>query len=90
MHVCVVTSGDIFPQNASIDGSQVNGILAIVIHTVNYLTERRVISQIVWAVAGREPRLSVMHECLSWNGSFLGKIGIQILGQPAIDTDISM
>lgn len=60
-----------FRQNASIDGSQVNGILAIVIHTVNYLTERRVIFQIVCATAGYLPRVSVRHECPSWNGSFI-------------------
>lgn len=72
MRVCVwLLVETYFRQNASIDGSQVNGILAIVIHTVNYLTERRVIFQIVCATAGYLPRVSVRHECFSWNGSFI-------------------
>lgn len=74
VHACVcvwLLVETYFRQNASIDGSQVNGILAIVIHTVNYLTERRVIFQIVCATAGYLPRVSVRHECFSWNGSFI-------------------
>ncbi len=62
-----------FQQNASIDGSQVNGFLAVVIHPVNYLTESRVISQIVCAEAGSVPRVSVRLEGLSYNSSFFKK-----------------
>lgn len=79
-----------FPQNACIDGSQVDGILAIVIHTVNYLTERRVIFLIVRAAAGCLPGVFVKHKCLLEMAPFFFLkeiIVIQILSLLAIDTE---